>query len=288
MLDSVLDLVTQITRSSLVGVILQIALIALLAVAASRVVALVSKNTEQRFSAPSVHPEQRARMITLLKTATDVINVSIFASAILIGLSIIGINITPVLAAAGIAGLAVSLGAQTLIKDVLGGLFILWEDQYRVGEKVTIGAVTGDVEKITFRYTSVRDIYGQLWVISNGDVRVVGNQTREWARVFIDVNLAYSADVHKAVKVLEGAMAQAANDPEIKADLLEPLEILGWDQFNDWAVCVRLLAKVTPGAQWLVSRVLRRHAMDALSDAGVAIESRTQLQLRPDPSGARA
>lgn len=288
MLDSLLDLVNEIARSNLVGVIAQLGLVAFLSISASRLVAVISRKTERRFASPSVHPDQRARMITLLKTATDVVNVSIFASAILIGLSIIGINITPVLAAAGIAGLAVSLGAQTLIKDVLGGLFILWEDQYRVGEKVTIGAVTGDVEKITFRYTSVRDIYGQLWVISNGDVRVVGNQTREWARVFIDVNLAYSADVHKAVNVLEKAMVQAANDPEIKGDLLEPLEILGWDQFNDWAVCVRLLAKVTPGAQWLVSRVLRRHAMDALTDAGVAIESRSQLQLRPEHGGARA
>jgi small conductance mechanosensitive channel len=282
MLDSLLDFVNQVARSNLVSVILQLAIVAFLAIAASRVIAAVSKNTERRFSAPDIPPDQRARMITLLKTATDVVNVGIVALAILIGLSIIGINITPVLAAAGIAGLAVSLGAQTLIKDVLGGLFILWEDQYRVGEKITIGAVTGDVEKITFRCTSVRDIYGQLWVISNGDVRLVGNQTREWARVFIDVNLAYSADVHKAVKVLEKAMAQAANDPEIKEDLLEPLEILGWDQFSDWAVCVRLLAKVTPGAQWLVSRVLRRHAMDALSDAGVAIESRSQMQLRPE------
>jgi moderate conductance mechanosensitive channel len=102
----------------------------------------------------------------------------------------------------------------------------------------------------------------------------VANLTRDWSRALVEINLAFDADVDRAVAALEGAMARAASDPEISADLVEPPEIFGWNQFSAWAVTVRLRAKVEPGTQWRVGRVLRRYALEALHNAGVAIASR--------------
>jgi small conductance mechanosensitive channel len=243
-----------------------------------RLVSLVVREIDRRINITYVQePDRRARLMTLLRTGATSARAIIITIAVLTALATIGIDIGPVLAAAGVAGIALSLGAQTLIKDFLGGLTILLEDQYRVGDVITIGAVSGTVEKITLRRTDIRDINGRLHIVSNGDVRVVGNDTRDWARALVEINLAFDTDVDKAVAALEAAMIRAAENDEIKDDLLEPPEILGWNQFSDWAVSVRLWAKVKPGVQWRVSRVLRRYAMEALRDAGVTIASRTRL-----------
>jgi small conductance mechanosensitive channel len=181
------------------------------------------------------------------------------------------VDFGPILAAAGIAGLAISLGAQTMIKDFLGGLTILLEDQYRVGDTISVNGVDGTVERITLRRTNIRTADGTLFVVPNGDIRIVGNNTRDWSRATVELNLAYDADIPQAIVALNAAMTTAAEDPSIQSALLEPPEILGWNQTNDLGVRVRLQAKVKPGQQWAVGRELRRHALNALHAAHIPI-----------------
>jgi small conductance mechanosensitive channel len=242
-----------------------------------RLVKLVAHQLEQHIqTAYAREPDRGARLRTLLHTGATSARAIIIVVAALTAMATVGIDIGPVLAAAGVVGIAISLGAQTLIKDFLGGLIVLLEDQYRVGDVITVGNVSGTVEKITLRRTNIRDVEGRLHVVSNGDVRVVSNNTRDWSRALVDVNLAFDTDVEHAVAALNKAMARATADPEVAKDLLEPPEIFGWNLFSEWAVTVRLWAKVTPGQQWKVARVLRRYALDALRDAGIQIASRVQ------------
>ena len=267
-------------NSNLARVIAPLLLTSAAAILGLRLVSIVNLEAERRVNAAYVDEyDRRARLMTLLRTAVTSMRALIITVALLITLSTIGIDIAPVLTAAGIVGLALSLGTQTLVKDILGGLIILLEDQYRVGDVITVGDVSGEVEQITLRRTDIRDINGRLHIVANGDVRAVGNDTRDWSRSLIEINLAFDSDVTKAVEALESAMARATADPEAGAMILEPPEIFGWNQFSDWAVTVRLRAKVKPGTQWQVSRVLRRCAMESLRAAGMTIESRMSWQM---------
>ena len=176
-----LNWLSQAIADGLLRVILPLLLIVALTVVALRLVTLAANAVDKRLIAPVDDRDRHARLQTLRKAAASTARVVIVAIAVLIGLGTIGIDIGPALTAAGILGLAVSLGAQTLIKDIIGGLTILLEDEYRVGDAIKIGSVSGDVERITLRRTDVRDAEGRLFMVPNGDVRVVANETRDWA-----------------------------------------------------------------------------------------------------------
>lgn len=231
----------------------------------------VARLAVKRVTATEMEPDRRARIRTVISAAKNTLRVVILALATMGILAGFGLNFGPILAAAGIAGLAVSLGAQTLIKDFIGGLIILLEDQYRVGDSISVNGVDGSVERITLRRTNLRTGDGVLFVVPNGDIRTVGNNTRDWSRASVELNLAYGGDIPKAVAALKEAMSRAAEDPAIKPALLEAPEILGWNQTNDLGVRVRMQAKVKPGQQWGVARELRRLALDALHEADVPI-----------------
>ena len=241
----------------------------------------LAQKAKERTLAAEMEPDRRARIRTVISAAKNTLRIIILALATMAVLAGFGINFGPILAAAGIAGLAVSLGAQTLIKDFFGGLIILLEDQYRVGDSISVNGVDGAVERITLRRTNLRTADGTLFVVPNGDIRTVGNNTRDWSRATVELNLAYDGDIPKAVAALDQAMKEAAEDPAIKGALLEPPEILGWNQTNDLGVRVRMQAKVKPGQQWAVARHLRRCALDALHAAGVPIAQPYQ----PMPAG---
>ena len=238
---------------------------------------LAANEIDRRIITPVKDHDRRARLQTLRKAAKSTVQVVILVIAVLIGLGTMGIDIGPALAAAGIIGLAVSLGAQTLIKDVIGGLTILLEDEYRVGDTVKIGSVSGDVEHITLRRTDVRDAEGRLFIVPNGDVRVVANETRDWARAMVELNFGYDADVKKAVAALDEALARLAADPRVQPHLLAEPEIFGWSAFSDWAVVVRVRAKVTAGKQGEVARAMRQYALEALDQAGISVACPSHL-----------
>ena len=268
-----LDWLGQAITYSLLQVILPLIVIAGLTALAMRLVTLAANAIDRRIIAPVQDHDRRARLQTLRKAAKSTAQGVILVIAVLISLGTMGIDIGPALAAAGIIGLAVSLGAQTLIKDVIGGLTILLEDEYRVGDTVKIGSVSGDVEHITLRRTDVRDAEGRLFMVPNGDVRVVANETRDWARAMVELNFGYDADVKKAVAALDEALARLAADPRVKPHLLAEPEIFGWNAFSDWAVIVRLRAKVTAGKQGDVARAMRQYALEALDQAGISVAS---------------
>jgi small-conductance mechanosensitive channel len=267
------DTLSQLNATNVLKGTLTLIIIIVLVLILLYLVNLAAKTIDKQLIAPITDLDRRRRMQTLRKAGKSTLQVIIITIAVMIGLSTIGIDIGPALAAAGILGLAISLGAQTLIKDIIGGLIILLEDEYRVGDQVKIGSVSGDVETITLRRTDVRDAEGRLFMVPNGDVRVVANESREWARALIELNFGYEADVNKAIAVLKGVLDRVAVDPLVSPHLLEKPEIFGWNQFNEWSVVVRLRAKVTAGKQGDVARVMRQYALEALQEAGVPVES---------------
>jgi moderate conductance mechanosensitive channel len=272
-----LDWLGQAISYSLLQVVLPLIVIAGLTALAMRLVSMAANAIDRRIIAPVQDHDRRARLQTLRKAAKSTAQVAILVIAVLISLGTVGIDIGPALAAAGILGLAVSLGAQTLIKDVIGGMTILLEDEYRVGDSVKIGSVSGDVEHITLRRTDVRDAEGRLFMVPNGDVRVVANETRDWARAMVELNFGYDADVKNAVAVLDEALARLAADPRVKSHLLAEPEIFGWNAFSDWAVIVRVRAKVTAGKQGDVARAMRQYALEALDQAGISVACLSHL-----------
>jgi small conductance mechanosensitive channel len=257
--------------SNLLDSIVTIVLTILLAIALLWVVNWIAREAMARTAAMEMEADRRARIRTVISAGKNTLSIAILALAAMGILAGFGLDFGPILAAAGIAGLAISLGAQTLIKDFFGGLIILLEDQFRVGDSISVNGVDGSVERITLRRTDIRTADGALFVVPNGDIRTVGNNTRDWSRASVELNLAYDGDIKKAVAALSAAMAEAAADPAIAPLLLEPPEILGWNQTNDLGVRVRMQAKVKPGQQWGVARELRRLGLDALHEAGIPI-----------------
>ena len=255
----------------LVAATLRIGLIALLAFLAGRSLRLVGHHATHRLEKANPDPERLARLTTLVQVGRGAAYAVVLAVAGLMALQVLSINITPLLAGAGVIGLAFSLGAQTLIKDYIGGILILIENQFAIGDVIKVGDVTGSVERITLRATHLRNYDGTLYVVPNGDIRVVSNLTVEWARAIVDLNVDYQADMSKVIQLLEMAAQKAQADETIQSDLLELPQALGWIGFNDWAVQVRLVAKTKPGRQWSVAMALRRYAVEALQAEGVRV-----------------
>jgi small-conductance mechanosensitive channel len=222
------------------------------------------RGIEKRVKASMVSGEHLKRLLTLVHAGHSIGHVFILLLVVLMILHELGINITPVLASAGVVGLAFSLGAQTVIKDFLAGIIILSENQFTIGDAVTIGQLTGTVERITLRATYLRDSEGKLNLIPNGDIRTISNLTTQWAQVVVTFNLDYETDVGQVLRTLEDAIRLVQLDEEIAPTLLESPYALGWTGFTDWAVQAQIIAKTKPGKQWLVARALRKAALDQL------------------------
>lgn len=264
-------------NSPLTALALRLGVIALLTLLARGSLFVFMQQIERRLEKTVNRPERLARLQTLTQVGRGVATVIIFGFATLMSLHTIGIDIAPLLAGAGLAGLALSLGAQTLIKDFIGGVLILTENQFAIGEVIKVGEVSGNVEQITLRATYVRDGEGHRHLIPNGDLRTISNLTAEWSRAIVDLNIYSEADMGQVMRVLEEAAVQAQADPALGTNLLEPPQVIGWTGLTDWAVQVRLTAKTKPGKQWEVTRVLRRYAMEALQQAGIELSRPTQV-----------
>lgn len=255
-------------------VALRLLVLALLAWAGFRLIETGRRLFEKRVVQKSEDASRRARLVTLLDASVRTAQLFLLVVVILMTLASIGIDIGPALAAAGVMGLALSLGAQALIRDFIGGVLILLEDQFRVGDVIRVEDTEGTVERISLRACNVRDVQGRLWVVPNGDIRFVSNATRDWSRAVVDLNLELSADVNKAVAVLAAAMNAAAQEPALLDKLLEAPVVEGYTGITDWAVQVRLKAMTQAGQQWAVARTLRELALAALRDAGIPVASR--------------
>ena len=200
----------------------QIGLTVILAIVALRIAQLAANRFGRQIEQSAEDPARQARLKTLVGAGLNTARAIIVALAALMILGELGVDLTPVLASVGVVTLAVSLGAQTIIKDFIGGLLVLIENQYRVGDTVQIAAVTGQVEQITLRATYVREASGRLVLVPNGDVRVVANASQGWALVTIDLSLPLDADIEQARRVLQASLEQAKADPVLSPFLLEP------------------------------------------------------------------
>lgn len=213
--------------------------------------------------------ERVKRLTTLIHAGNSIGYVLVILVCTLMVLHELGINITPILASAGVVGLAFSLGAQTVIKDYLAGIVILSENLYTVGDTITIGTVTGTVEHISIRATYLRDVEGKLNVIPNGDIRSVANLTTKWAQIILTLNFDYETDMENVVKILEETVQAFQSEKEIKNSIKGIPMVLGWTGFTDWAVQAQIISKTDPGKQWLVARLMRKHILQALKENGV-------------------
>lgn len=197
-------------------------------------------------------------------------------------------DLGPILASAGVVGVALGFGAQTLVKDYLAGLFMLIEDQYGVGDVVDVGEVSGVVEAIGLRVTQIRDLSGTLWYVRNGEVLRVGNMTQDWSRAFIEVLVPPEADLDRATEVLRAVGAEVAQNPEVAPHLLEEAQISGPEELSGESLRLRLMIKVVPAMQWEVARVVRALIRDRFAAAGIPLSvPRQRIQITDPGAGSR-
>lgn len=233
---------------------------------AHRIVVAADDGDDRRLSLA----EKRAATVSgLLKSVGRVV---IILLAIFLTLNqVVGVNTAPLLAGVSILGLAISFGAQSLVKDFIAGTFILIENQFAVGDIIGAGGKAGVVESMTLRITSLRDLEGTLHIIPNGEISSVSNRTRGWSRSVIDVTIAYEMDVDRAIKVVRDVLERLAKDTEWNWKLDGPPEVAGVNELGDNAVAIRVLLKTSPGMQWDVGREFRRRIKNRFDEEGIEI-----------------
>jgi moderate conductance mechanosensitive channel len=213
--------------------------------------------------------EQRTR--TLLSLLRSIGLVVIAVITVFMVLAALGVNVGPLLAGAGVIGLAISFGAQSLVKDVISGLFILFENQFGVGDIVRVEGVGGVVERMTLRVVVLRDVHGVVHVVPNGQITKVSNLTRSWARVVLDVGVAYREDPDRVIAVMRDVGREMHEDAAWSAVFIEAPEVPGVEGFMDSAVTIRIVAKVLPLKQWETARELRRRLKVRFDREGIEI-----------------
>ncbi|MEN0130336.1 MAG: mechanosensitive ion channel family protein [Brevundimonas sp.] len=217
----------------------------------------------------SARRSQRARTLDSVLRSTATILVG--GIAVFLVLDKLGVNIAPFIASAGIVGVALGFGAQSLVKDFLTGTFMLLEDQYGVGDVIDAGPASGTVEAVTLRVTKVRDADGTLWYIPNGSMLRVGNKTQGWATATVEVDVDYFADIEQVHQLLEEAAASVAADPVLGAELQGEPVITGFEKLSSDAVTMRLKVRTSPAKQWEIARALRVATRTKLEAAGVPL-----------------
>tara|TARA_Y100000766_G_scaffold175689_1_gene150911 strand:+ start:4018 stop:5115 length:1098 start_codon:yes stop_codon:yes gene_type:complete len=212
----------------------------------------------------------KARTETLTSVLSSIANLVIWTVAVLISLGEIGINLGPLIAGAGIVGVAVGFGAQSIVKDFLSGMFMLVEDQYGVGDSVDVGLASGTVERMTLRTTILRDTNGSVWYIPNGEIARVGNRSQVWSRAVLDIDVAYDTDLRKAQQVMQDvAEGLWQDDSFLDGDIIEQPKVTGVQNLGIDGITLRLVAKTDPSEQWAVARELRIRIKEAFDEEGI-------------------
>ncbi|GJL61365.1 MAG: hypothetical protein NPIRA04_00190 [Nitrospirales bacterium] len=210
-----------------------------------------------------------------IKTLTGLIQTIglavIWVMAVIMELDQIGLDITPILAGAGIIGLAVGFGAQNLVRDIFSGFFIILENQVRVGDVAIVNGTGGLVERITFRTIILRDMAGVVHVFPNGTVTTLANMTKEWSAYLMEIGVAYKEDTDRVVQVMKDVDEELRRDPQYSPQILEPIEVFGVDQFKESEVVIKARIKTLPIKQWGVGREYRRRLKKAFDAQGIEI-----------------
>jgi small conductance mechanosensitive channel len=233
--------------------------------------ALVEGQTPEDTQPLRLRRAQRAETVAAL--LRSVASLVIWLMAFLTILSQIGIQLGPLIAGASIAGVAISFGAQNLVRDFLAGIFVLLEDQYGVGDLIDAGPATGRVEAVSLRTTQLRDLQGTLWHIPNGQVTRIGNFSQGWSQAILDIEVAEDADIAAATAVIEQAAAEIMNDADLGPRIMNEPEVWGVERISEGAAAIRLVVRTTPRARWRVERELRIRVMRALQKEKVPLKA---------------
>lgn len=251
-----------------------LALVRLLKLASDRIVRAVAEAGADQVS------EREKRALTLAGIVKTVGTTAIVIIATMMGLQEFGLNITPIIAGAGVVGLAVGFGAQSLIKDVIAGFFIILEGQFGVGDVIKTGDISGHVERLNLRVTTLRDFNsGAVHFIPNSELKVVSNLTKEWSRVALDIGVAYREDIDRVVVVLQRIGQELAQDQRVGPLILEPPEVLGIESFGESQVTIKVLVKTLPQRQWEVAREFRRRIKVTFGKEGIEMPYPTRVHL---------
>jgi len=215
--------------------------------------------------------EASKRINTLMNILKGIGKILIWSIFLMILLKKFNIDIGPILAGAGILGLAVGFGAQELVRDIISGFFILLENQVRAGDVAIINGTGGLVEKIELRTITLRDFSGVVHVLQNGKINTISNMTKEWSAMVFDIGVAYKENVDDVIKVMQEVGEKMLTDPEYKEKIKEPLEIFGLDKFDDSAIVIKARLKTVPGDQWTLGREYRKRLKKAFDEKGIEI-----------------
>jgi small-conductance mechanosensitive channel len=213
--------------------------------------------------------EIEKRIDTLSKIFLTLIKVTVWVMSSMLILRKLGIDIAPIIAGAGIIGLAIGFGAQELVRDVISGFFMLLENQIRVGDVAIVNGTGGLVEQVGIRTIILRDLSGVVHIFQNGKINTLSNMTKEWSAMVFDVGVAYKEDTDEVVEVMKKVSEEMRTDKEYSQDILEPMEIFGVDGFEDSAVIVKGRFKTKPIKQWSIGREYRRRLKKAFDLKGI-------------------
>ena len=225
--------------------------------------------------------ERAKRMRTLSRHLQKVLAIVVTVMAGLMILRELDIDITPVLTGAGIAGLAVGFGAQTLVRDVISGFFLIVEDQVRVGDVVAVNGQGGLVEEVNLRTLVLRDEKGAVHIFPNGEVKTLANMSKDFSYYVITVGVAYDGDVDRAIEAMHDAAASLMKDADLRPYILEPLDVFGVDAFEPGQLVVKARIKTVPMQQWIVGRELRKRIVRVFSERGIQMPT-PQMTIRID------
>jgi moderate conductance mechanosensitive channel len=270
-----------------VGPLISIVVIVAIAIVALRLLRTAVRRAVERVME---RHDQPAREITLkANTLSNVIESAgrmlILLVATMMILSNVGLDIAPLLASAGIAGLAIGFGAQSLIRDFISGFFILLEDQYSVGDVISVNGATGLVEHLSLRRTALRAIDGTVITIPNGEIHQVSNLTKDWARAVLDIDISYDDDIDHAIEVITNELDGIENDAMLGDVIIGPAEVLGVQALGQYQVTIRAWLKTKPMEQWGVQRELLKRLKQALERNGITIPYPHQVTIYRTENG---
>lgn len=269
-----------------IGVILiaAIALKLLLGLASKRIVRTIVSGVQrakqdERMDAILAEQRLTQRTKTIASVLDNFATWAIAITALVMILSEVGINVGALIAVSTVLGAAIGFGAQSLVKDILSGIFIVFEDQYGVGDWVEIGDVSGEVERVGLRVTEVRDIHGTLWFVRNGEIVQVGNASQEWAAALLDFPFDYENDVDQVQLIIEDTALSMRKSKQWSRDMIADADVWGMQHVSGEQFVIRVSIRTLPNRQWAVTRELRKRCKQAFDKQGISLLSATKINM---------
>jgi small conductance mechanosensitive channel len=276
---------------AIVGPILLIVVLTLLALRGARLLvhgvvkAVLDREAAEGTAQELSSLEIRKRMDTIETLGSRVLQAFVVVIGSLMVLGKLGLDIGPAIAGLGVVGIAVGFGAQSLVRDYLNGALIFLENQYSLGDVVTIAGVTGTVEDISLRRTTLRDLDGVVHTVPNGEIKVASNRTRTWARINQDVTVSYGTDVDRAIEVVDAVGRSMAEEPEWQGRILEPPRVERVEAIGEYGITLKILGTVRASDQWAAGGELRKRLLAAFTEHGIEIPRPQRVILARDPDG---